>query len=192
MNCSETRGWRRAGSTSFGSGSCRRAGGPRACRPTPVRPRSRGRPSFAYDTKVSRGLNAYALAQFVAALLLAFGAPGGRTNRSLRGELIVAAVLVLWALLNIGGIFEHRRWALISELFRLPVTAALLAVKLPDGSWLVAVQAGLAMAVVALWLFLLSHRHQFDAAPQLPSRIIGGHQAPHAELVDSRPAVTVG
>ena len=55
-------------------------------------------------------------------------------GRSLaRGELVVAAVLVLWALLNIGGIFDHRRWALPSELLRLPVTAAALAARLPDG-----------------------------------------------------------
>jgi hypothetical protein len=96
---------------------------------------------------------------------------------------------VLWALLNIGGIFEHRPWALVSELVRLPVTAGLFALKLPDGSWLVAVQAGLAMAVVALWLFLLSHRHQFDAAPQLPSRIIGNQPARDAEESVSRPPV---
>jgi hypothetical protein len=116
-------------------------------------------------------LNVYALAQFVAALLLAFGLIAAGKSLA-RGEVIVAAVLVLWALLNIGGIFEHRRWALISELLRIPVTAALVAVKLPDGSWLLTAQAGLAMAVAAIWLFLLSHRHHFDAAPQLPSRII--------------------
>ena len=41
-----------------------------------------------------------------------------------RGELVAGAVLVLWALLDLGGIFDHRRWALPSELLRLPVTAA--------------------------------------------------------------------
>ena len=164
---------------------------PEGLPPNPSPPEVTRQTVIAYDTKVTRELNVYALAQFVAALLLAFGLLAFDTSLA-RGDLIVAAVLVLWALLNIGGIFEHRRWALISEFFRLPVTATLLALKLPDGSWLVAVQAVLALAVVALWLVLLSHRHQFDAAPQLPSRIIGGHQAPHAELVDSRPAVTVG
>ena len=36
---SATPGWRRGGSTSSGSGSCRRAGGPRDCPPTPPPPR---------------------------------------------------------------------------------------------------------------------------------------------------------
>ena len=58
-------------------------------------------------------------------------APGGRTAGG--GQVAWPAaswprsrVLVLWALLNIGGIFDHRRWALPSELLRLPVTAAAL------------------------------------------------------------------
>jgi len=83
----------------------------------------------------------------------------------------VAAALVLWALLNLGGIFDHRRWALPSELLRLPVTAALLAVRLPSGSWLAPAQGGLALAVLASWLCLLAYHRQFDGAPQAPSRV---------------------
>jgi alkylglycerol monooxygenase len=139
--------------------------------PNPRPPEVTRQTVIAYNTKIPRALNVYALAQFVAALLLAFGLMAAGKSLA-RGEVIVAAVLVLWALLNIGGIFEHRGWALISELLRIPVTAALLGVKLPDGSWLLTAQAGLAMAVAAIWLFLLSHRHHFDVAPQLPSRII--------------------
>ena len=139
--------------------------------PNPRPPEVTRQTVVAYNTKIPRALNVYALAQFVAALLLAFGLMAAGKSLA-RGEVIVAAVLVLWALLNIGGIFEHRGWALISELLRIPVTAALLGVKLPDGSWLLSAQAGLAMAVAAIWLFLLSHRHHFDVAPQLPSRII--------------------
>jgi hypothetical protein len=48
-------------------------------------------------------------------------------------RLVAAAVLVSWALLNVGGIFDHRRWALPSELIRLPITAFALAAMLPEG-----------------------------------------------------------
>src|SRR4029077_19864800 len=101
----------------------------------PIAPEVTHQTVIRYETQVPRGLNAYALAQFVTALLLAVGLLAAGTSLP-RGELVVAAVLVLWALLNIGGIFDHRRWALPSELLRLPVTAATLAARLPDGSWL--------------------------------------------------------
>ena len=118
------------------------------------------------------------LLHFVAVLLLAVGLLAA--GKSLpRGELVVGAVLVLWALLNIGGIFDHRRWALASELLRLPVTAAMLAARLPDGSWRAPAQAGLALAVVASWLCLLAYRREFDGAPQPPSRMIGGAAESH-------------
>ena len=161
---------------------------PEGLPPNPGPPEVTRQNVVAYNTTLPRALNTYALAQFVAALLLAFGLMAAGKSLA-RGEVIVAAVLVLWALLNIGGIFEHRRWALISELLRIPVTAALFAVRLPDGSSFLAVQAGLAMAVVALWLFLLIYRYYFDSAPQLPSRIIGVYPTPNAEVAESRPEV---
>jgi alkylglycerol monooxygenase len=138
-----------------------------------------------YDTQVPRGLNVYALLHFVGTLLLAVVllAAGGSLPR---GALVVAVVLVLWALLDIGGIFDHRPWALPSELLRLPVTAALLASRLPDGSWHAPAQAGLALVVVAMWCYLLSYRRQFDGAPQPPSRVIG-RSAPLSDATETRP-----
>jgi len=92
------------------------------------------------------------------------------TGESLpRGELAGGAVLVLWALLNLGGIFDHRRWALPSELLRLPVTAVTLAARLPESSWRAPAQAALALAVVASWLCLLAYRREFDGRSQAPS-----------------------
>ena len=64
-----------------------------------------------------------------------------------------------------------------SELSRLPVTAAILAAKLPEGSWHVPAQIGLTLVVAASWLCLLAYRRQFDGAPQPPSRVIGGPTA---------------
>jgi hypothetical protein len=83
----------------------------------------------------------------------------------------------LWGLLNIGGMFDHRRWAFSSELLRLPITAAAIVFKLPSGAWFSSAQLGLAVLVVALWLWLLCYRRVLDGAPQLPSRVIGSFDA---------------
>lgn len=145
---------------------------PEGLPPNPVPPEVTRRTVIRYDTKLPRALNVYALLHFVAALLLAVGLLVA--GKSLRPhELVVLAALVLWAVLNIGGIFDHRRWALPSELVRLPATAAVLATLLADGSWRVPAQASLALAVAALWLFLLTYRREFDGAKQAPSRVIG-------------------
>ena len=127
---------------------------------------------------MSPGLNAYVLVNFVVALLLAVGLLAA--GKSLAGGEIAAGVLlVLWALLNIGGIFEHRRWAFPSELLRLPVTAVILAGRLPAGPWHSFAQVGLVVAIVANMLWLLKYRGQFDGKPQAVSRVIA-LPAPHA------------
>jgi alkylglycerol monooxygenase len=138
----------------------------------PIAPEVTRQTVIRYDTDVPRGLNAYAFTHFVGTLALAIGLLA--TARSLsRGELVLPAALVLWSLLNIGGIHDHRRWALPSELLRLPVMAGILAAWLPDRPWLAPAQASLALAVAASWLCLLIYRRQFDGTPQLPSRMIG-------------------
>ena len=144
---------------------------PEGLPPNPIAPDVTPQTVIRYDTPLPRGLNAYALAHFVGILPLTVGLMA--EGKSLpHGELIVGAGLVLWALLNLGGIFDHRRWALPSELVRLPLTAALLAASLPDASWRVPAQIGLALAVAASWLCLLAYRRQFDGAPQPPGRLI--------------------
>jgi sterol desaturase/sphingolipid hydroxylase (fatty acid hydroxylase superfamily) len=125
-----------------------------------------------YDTRVPPGLNAYVLAHFVGTLLLAVGLLAAGRSLAFR-ELAVAALLVLWALLNMGGILDHRRWALFSELVRLPATAFALAATLPEGRWRASAFLGVALAVAAMWVLLLTYRRQFDSAPQPPSRVIG-------------------
>jgi sterol desaturase/sphingolipid hydroxylase (fatty acid hydroxylase superfamily) len=132
-----------------------------------------------YDTRVPLGLNAYVLLNFLATLLLAVGLLAASKSLA-RGELAVSTLLVLWALLNLGGIFDHRRWAFPSELMRLPVTAAILSARLPEGSWRAPAQVGMALAVLALALWLLNYRQEFDGAPQGVSRVIAppaGHSS---------------
>ena len=149
------RGLRLDGSTSCASGSCRRAGGLPDCRPNPVPPEVTHETVIRYDTRLPLGLNVYALVNFVVALLLAVVLlAAGRSFG--RGELGLLAMLVLWALLNVGGIFDHRRWAFPSEMVRLPVTAAVLASRFAGGASLVAGRLGLAVAAVLLMIWLLS------------------------------------
>src|SRR5262249_31545420 len=114
--------------------------------PNPIAPEVTNQTVIRYETQVPRGLNAYALAQVAGALPLTVGLMAAGASLP-RGELAGLAALALWALLDIGGIFDHRRWALSSEVLRLPVTAVVLAARLPAGSWRAPGLVGLALAV---------------------------------------------
>ena len=151
---------------------------PRGLPANPVAPEVTHETVIRYDTKVPPGLNAYVLVNFVAALLLAVWLlVAGKSLAG--GEIAAGVLLVLWALLNIGGIFEHRRWAFPSELLRLPVTAAIVAGRLPEGPWQGSIQVGLVLATAANMLWLLKYRGQFDGKAQAVSRVIA-LPAPHA------------
>ncbi len=145
---------------------------PEGLPPNPIAPEVTPQTVIRYDTAVPRGLNAYALCISWRSSPLTVGlmATGGSIPRV---ELALGAGLVLWGLLNLGGIFDHRRWAFPSELVRLPVTAAMLAARLPDRSWSVIAQGGPILAVLASWICLLAYRRQFDGVPQVPGRVIG-------------------
>ena len=156
----------------------------------PIAPELTHQTVIRYDTKLPLALNVYALIHFVAIVPMIVGLMA--EGRSLpRGELAGGALLVLWGLLNLGGIFDHRRWALPSELSRLPLTAATLVARLPDGSWRGPVQLGLALAVLASWLCLFLYRREFDGAPQWPSRVIGRSDA-WADGTETPPMVASG
>jgi alkylglycerol monooxygenase len=143
---------------------------PEGLPPNPAPPEVTAASVIRYDTQVTWGLNVYAFFHFVATVLLAVGllAVGDSPPR---GQLFFLVALVLWALLNIGGIFDHRRWALYSELVRLPVAAAALAAHQPPGAWRGPLAAVLTVAVAGMWLFLFKHRGQFHGSPTT-SRVI--------------------
>jgi alkylglycerol monooxygenase len=128
----------------------------------------------SYHTQAPRGVNVYGLVHFVAALLLAFGLMAIGASLSV-GQRILLSGLALWALVTIGGIFERRRWALFAELLRLPVSAGVVAVLMPDPT--AAVPVSLAIAVVVSWLVLLKYRRFFDNAPPTLSHVVGGSVA---------------
>jgi sterol desaturase/sphingolipid hydroxylase (fatty acid hydroxylase superfamily) len=153
--------------------------------PNPIAPEVTPETVIRYETQVPRGLNTYALVQFAAALPMTVGLMAvGETLA--RGELVLGAVLVLWALLNLGGIFDQRPWVLPSELLRLPVTAVALATRLPDGGWRAPAQTALALAVLASWLCLLAYRRQFDGRSQAPRRVSPARPQGIASLDSSR------
>jgi alkylglycerol monooxygenase len=142
--------------------------------PNPVSPEVTHETIIRYDTRLPLGLNVYAFVNFAAALLLAVGLLAA--NRSLaRSELLLLAVLVLWALVNVGGIFDHRRWAFLSEIVRLPVTSVVLGLRIPGESSLVAGRLGLAFAAGAFLIWVFLYRRQFDGSPQTVSRVIAPH-----------------
>src|SRR5262249_40495604 len=99
-----------------------------------------------YDTRVPRSLDVYALVHFVAILPMTVSLMAASEALPL-GWLVAGAALVLWALMNLGGIFDHRRWALPSEVLRLPTTAAVVAARLPGEPWRSPLLAGLSLAV---------------------------------------------
>jgi sterol desaturase/sphingolipid hydroxylase (fatty acid hydroxylase superfamily) len=141
----------------------------------PVPPEVTPETIIRYDTRLPLGLNVYAFVNFVGALLPAVGLLAA--GRSLaRGELAVLAALVLWALLNVGGIFDHRRWAFPSEIIRLPVTAAVLGLRLAGGPSFVARRLGVALVTGLLLIWLFLYRRQLDGSPQADNRVIIPHR----------------
>ena len=73
-------------------------------------------------------------------------------------------VMVLWGLLNVGGIFEQRPWAMASELLRLPATGVALALALPGAAWSGVLVLGLAVVGTGLLFWLLWRRAELERA----------------------------
>jgi len=86
-----------------------------------------------YDTEISAGLTRYVLFQFVIILAAstAFLIFQGQSpiNDSLGLKVGLAGLIVL-SLLNIGGIFEKKRWVLVFEYARIVILAAVIIVLL--------------------------------------------------------------
>ena len=144
------------------------------------------------STEIARGLNAYALAQFLAALLLACGLMA--VGESLgRGDVIVSAVFVLWALVYLGGIFERRRLALFSELLRLPVTPRSWPPSCPmDHGFSRPKRASRSVPPRCGSICFSIPISSMVLRLKLPSRINGVYAYPHTEAAVSRQTFTAG
>ncbi len=108
-----------------------------------------------YDAKTSSGMTAYIFVQFV--LLLAgtsaflFGIKG--IDLPAR---IAISLLVIFSVLNIGGLFENRRWAVLAEALRAAVISGVVwfFVSKYLGNTYAIMAAGVYLLVVLTWLWI--------------------------------------
>ncbi len=112
-----------------------------------------------YDTEIPMGLNYYILLQYTVVML---GATLFLMQSSLLGnelKLLIISLVIL-SLVNLGGIFESKRWVLYLEIARLVVLACILPFLLP--MWVLGGIASALMVISLLWF--LQYRHQFSVA----------------------------
>jgi sterol desaturase/sphingolipid hydroxylase (fatty acid hydroxylase superfamily) len=135
-----------------------------------------------YNPRVPATVTAYAVFQFVLVLVVANVILLAADRHAPRRELVVPSLFVLWSLVNLGGIFELRRWAFWSELPRTLVLAAGVYATALDSEWFVpAMLAGLLVAAVSI-LWLLGCRGAFTATKEsgaLASAAVALVEAPH-------------
>lgn len=125
-----------------------------------------------YHVSIPRGLKNYVLLHFAPMLFLVTGFLQAEAAMTPAWRAISAA-LIFWALLNLGGILELRRWVRWSEPLRLCTMAGLLAVQggavfgWPQlaGIWFAAVQPAFALVSLA---WLLPYWKRFTVRTPLP------------------------
>jgi len=120
------------------------------------------------------GLQAYAFAQFLPALLGVWALLSVQDRLS-RPELGAWSALVVVSLVSIAGLLEHRRWALPLEFARVPLLAVIAATTLPVTG--PAATPGLALVAAALLAWLLRYRGLFGVRGE-PAR--AGSERPAA------------
>ncbi len=114
-----------------------------------------------YDARPTRRLLIYAGVHFVGTLALTVGLLFAGPTLALPVKLGLS-LLVAWALLDIGALFEGRRWVLPAELLRLMVVvaAAVLYVAPRGQPVILPVAAGAALVAAASAAWLLASRRQ--------------------------------
>ncbi len=112
-----------------------------------------------YDTTIPMGLNYYVLLQYI---IVTVGATLFLTINSQFDLLIksVIAFMVIISLINLGGIFESKRWVLYLEVLRLVVLTAMLPLLMPQ--WVLGALASALMVFSLVWF--LQYRNQFSVS----------------------------
>ncbi len=120
-----------------------------------------------YNPRIPAGVTAYAVFQFVLVLVVANVVLLAADQHTPRRELVVPSLFVLWSLVNLGGVFELRRWAFWSELPRVVALAVGVYVTALDTGWRMPVLvAGLAVVATSIpWL--VGYRGAFAARGEL-------------------------
>lgn len=114
-----------------------------------------------YDTTIPSGLNYYILIQFVIVLLgttlFLFTAEGLQLFwRS------ILAVLLIWMLVDLGGMFEKRRWTMFLEPLRIIAsTAVVIALFMGNAQFSIVIGASITLMLVSL-VWFLSYRRIFN------------------------------
>ena len=121
-----------------------------------------------YNTEIPSGLNYYVLFQFVivlagATLFLIFETkePFG-DNMLLK---LAAASLIIFSLLNIGGIFEKKKWVPALEYLRMVLLSVLVFLLLRNSPFFMIVGAITGVVVVVSFLWFSRYKIQFRAEP---------------------------
>jgi len=111
-----------------------------------------------YDTKVPEGLNYYVLVQYALILLGTSGFLFLADHFNTLVKLGSAALIIL-SIVNLGGIFEKRRWVAYLEYFRLLVFSASIVLFFRESAFLIPVTgfALFLMVASAYWFFQFWH-----------------------------------
>jgi sterol desaturase/sphingolipid hydroxylase (fatty acid hydroxylase superfamily) len=157
--------------------------------PLPTEAEVQERPKF--ERPVAAGLRRYAFAQFLPLIAATFFMLLS-DQATPPGPLVVAALLVFWTLLTVGGLLDGRRWAVPLEVARLTALAALLVAWTPlpaSAGRLALAPVPLALGLVA-WLLLEARRRAGvapGATPGAEPAPPGGFVGPPARRSAARP-----
>ncbi len=146
--------------------------------PNPPAPQVTPATVIPYDAHASRRANSYVVAQFAVALVVAVAVMVLARRTSSRMTLAPATLVVVWSLVNFGGLFERKQWVTWSECVRLLALVGLVvSVSWPGGSaaWIVAATVVWGLASGAR---LLQFRGELDDTPPVPSRVVEPLAAP--------------
>ena len=117
-----------------------------------------------YDTEISPGLTNYAFFQFVIVLLgtTAFLVIESKTPFNQDWFLKIAvALLIVFSLVNIGGIFERKNWVPVLEYLRVIAVSAFIVLLLKNSSLFFAVTITIAAIGVISLLWFTKFRNEF-------------------------------
>ena len=138
---------------------------PEGLPPKPVAQPVSRRTNVNHQTPLPRGLNVYAFVQFGGALVLSLLVGHWEKTWSVN-RLVIPALFIMLTTLNLGGIFERRRWALASELGRtVMVAAAAIAWLFTSVSAEFTTAIALIAAAVGSCLWLWAYRDEFEKNP---------------------------
>jgi sterol desaturase/sphingolipid hydroxylase (fatty acid hydroxylase superfamily) len=138
-----------------------------------------------YDPHLPPAVNLYVLVQFVLTLVFSFNILSLAESQALLVLIAGPAALVLWSLVNLGGILQRSSWSLPSEVARLVLVAVAATAWLieHDWTWVHCLVVAALAALSAAWLM----RYRGEFAVRDMARVPRSH---HASMFARRNAGT--